>query len=309
MKRTLLFLLVMGLSVLAAGEPGGVARDSVRQSPVFAGSAGWYPAPEKGASGVLTGLANDGWEAGYCSSVLWCQTLDVVVKDTLAYIAMCNGLLVLNVKDPAHPVFCSQLYIAGGPSWDISVEEGYAYLGGHDSTLTVVDIANPASPQRVATYTAPDRINSVDVNGSLAGIAYGMFDSSGVMVLDISDLDSIREIANYPADGNIIKVEFSENLLYAVGCGELWVIDPSDPEFGRVVTGNYPVDLSIQDTLVVLADKSIITPGMESFLTVVNVADRLNPQVIGSCLVPGDELTGVDVQDTGAMAAAGSEGL
>ncbi|NMC43630.1 MAG: T9SS type A sorting domain-containing protein, partial [candidate division Zixibacteria bacterium] len=43
--------------------------------------------------------------------------------------------------------------------------------------------------------------------------------------------------------------------------------------------------------------------------TVVNVADRLNPQVIGSCLVPGDELTGVDVQDTVAMAAAGTEGV
>lgn len=287
MKQTLLFLVVMGLSVSAAG---------------------WYPAakPEQAA---LSGLDNDGWEASYCSSVLWCQTLDVVVKDTLAYIAMCNGLYVLNVKDPAQPAFVSQLYIAGGPSWDISVAGSNAYLAGDDGKLYVVDIANPASPQQVATYAAPDRIIGVDVSGSLAGIAYGGSDSSGVMVLDISRLDSIVEVANYPADYNMLKVAFSGNLLYAVGCAELWVIDPSDPEFGRVVTGNYPVDLSIQDTLVVLADKSMITPGWESFLTVVNVADRLHPQILSSYSLPGDELTGVDIRDTVAIAAAGTEGL
>ncbi|NMC44410.1 MAG: hypothetical protein GYA46_10870, partial [candidate division Zixibacteria bacterium] len=287
MKLIIAFLICVGLSVSAAG---------------------WYPAAEP-EQAVLSGLAEDGWEASYCSSVLWCQTLDVVVKDTLAYIAMCNGLYVLNVVNPAQPAFVSQLYIAGGPSWDISVESGYAYLAGDDGKLYVVDIANPASPQQVATYAAPDRIIGVDVSGSLAGIAYGGSDSSGVIVLDISRLDSIVEVANYPADYNMLKVAFSGSLLYAVGCAELWVIDPSDPEFGRVVTGNYPVDLSIQDTLVVLADKSMITPGWESFLTVVNVADRLHPQILSSYSLPGDELTGVDIRDTVAIAAAGTEGL
>ncbi|NMC44481.1 MAG: hypothetical protein GYA46_11235, partial [candidate division Zixibacteria bacterium] len=139
MKKTLLFLLVMGLSMSAAGESAGAARDSVRQSPVFAGSAGWYPAAEP-EQAVLSGLAEDGWEASYCSSVLWSEGVDMVIVDTLAYVSFYNGLYILNVKDPAQPTFVSQVYANGGTVYDVAVQGTYAYLPADDRHLYVVDI-------------------------------------------------------------------------------------------------------------------------------------------------------------------------
>ena len=43
-------------------------------------------------------------EIEYTSSILWTDVKDVKTVDTLAYCAFWNGLVILNVSDPASPV-------------------------------------------------------------------------------------------------------------------------------------------------------------------------------------------------------------
>jgi len=55
-------------------------------------------------------FAND---LDYVSSILWTGVLDVQVVGDYAYCAYINGLLIMDISDPANPSFVSQVYFQG----------------------------------------------------------------------------------------------------------------------------------------------------------------------------------------------------
>ena len=46
----------------------------------------------------------------YVSSILWTEVKDVQIVGNYAYCAFANGLVILDISDPATPTFVSKLY-------------------------------------------------------------------------------------------------------------------------------------------------------------------------------------------------------
>ncbi|MCK4396871.1 T9SS type A sorting domain-containing protein [candidate division WOR-3 bacterium] len=76
---------------------------------------------------------------------------DLYVKDSLAFLADFNSLLIVNVSDPFNPVAVGSLSVNGGGAYDVWVAGNYAfvtkkdYLGGHGK-VNMIDISDPMTP-------------------------------------------------------------------------------------------------------------------------------------------------------------------
>jgi hypothetical protein len=156
----------------------------------------------------------------YCNSAIWSSALNFVIKDSLAYLAMVNGLMILNINNPVEPTFVSQYYISEGGAWDIKVVNNYAYLALYDGALCIIDITNPASPRLAGKYITPRSAYGVDIEDSLAYIAYGyMSEAIGLLILNISNPANITLVADVPAEGmpRIISLMWLVKLNYGSG--------------------------------------------------------------------------------------------
>jgi hypothetical protein len=98
-------------------------------------------------------FAND---VNYVSSTLWTEFYDVQAVGDYAYCAFANGLVVVNVSNPANPSFVSQLYFTGGGDGKgLFVKDSYVYLADGDSGLKIIDVNDPANPNLVGSYDTP----------------------------------------------------------------------------------------------------------------------------------------------------------
>jgi hypothetical protein len=89
-------------------------------------------------------------EVEYVGSTLWTGVNDVEVVGNYAYCAFVNGLVILDISDPASPMFISQLYLQG-IGYDIDVEGNCAFIADGFFGLKVVNISNPSAPLLVGS--------------------------------------------------------------------------------------------------------------------------------------------------------------
>ncbi len=268
-----------------------------------------------------------GWsskEAGFSedllkfhSSLFWSGMVDVVARDTLAYCAMYNGLMILDISDPTAPKFVSQLYMPDGYATDIRVDGEYAYLTEWGNAFYIADISDPTDPFMAGKYLLQVSAYGLDVADTLAFVAYGLSsDKIGFLILDISDPGNITVVADVSADEFSIqamfKVDVDGNYAYVVGDGYVWILDISDPAYPvtqcRFLTGYSPNDLVVKDTLVFLADLDRMWPAGISAFTILDVSDRTQPEIIGRKRLRGS-VTGVALKDNLAFMANGEQGV
>ncbi len=58
-----------------------------------------------------------------------------------------------------------------GPACGVAVSGNYAYVADEDAGLQVIDVSNPANPQRVGGYDTSGYANGVAVSGNYAYVA------------------------------------------------------------------------------------------------------------------------------------------
>lgn len=95
------------------------------------------------------------------------RVIDLFVRDTLAYLADLDSLLIVNVSDPYNPVIIGHIGIAGGGAYDVWVSGDYAFITEEDwfggqGKVNMVDISDP---------TAPFLVDQI----SMAATPYGLF--------------------------------------------------------------------------------------------------------------------------------------
>lgn len=102
---------------------------------------------------------------------------DVTVSNGYAYVASggntdrTNGLLVLNVSNPALPTRSGFLKTAG-TARGVAVQGSYAYLADGSNELVVINVSNPASPSQAGKVSGTIRnFADVFVSGSSAYVA------------------------------------------------------------------------------------------------------------------------------------------
>lgn len=79
------------------------------------------------------------------------NVIDLYVRDTLAYLADLNSLLIVNVSDPYNPTVIGSLAISGGGAYDVWVFGNYAFVTEEDffggqGKVNMIDISDPTSP-------------------------------------------------------------------------------------------------------------------------------------------------------------------
>ncbi|MGH8528120.1 MAG: LVIVD repeat-containing protein, partial [Gammaproteobacteria bacterium] len=102
--------------------------------------------------------------------------------------------------------------------------------------LHVIDISNPASPQRVGGYGIRGSAWDVAVSGKYAYVAD---DVAGLQIIDVSDPTSCVRVGNCDTSGSAVGVAMSGNCAYiADGYYGLQVFDVSNPTNCVRVSGN-----------------------------------------------------------------------
>jgi hypothetical protein len=208
----------------------------------------------------------------------------MVVSGNLAYLADLNGLVILDISDPANPVLVG--YESNGSSiFSLAVQGNNAYALDEDS-LRAYDIANPAQPLLLDEYFVDDDLRifltSLAVNGSYAYLSGGIYYMAGsryyTELIDISDLTDLRKLGDLPAlaaPHNQLVV--AGDLLYATRSGGLAIFDLSEPADPQPI-GTYPgiSGLAVQPQ----AGRTVYLD-QQTGLQLLDTSDPASPKLLG----------------------------
>ncbi len=260
---------MFGRIVVAADDP---------QGHTYAYLAEW-PMGDPSRSGLLIVDVSDPTEPTEAGFYYRWQFGDIVVRDSLAYVAG-EGLDVIDVSDPTEPTSFGNYSLAG--TYSLAVAGDYAYVGLADGGLAIVDISNPASPTGAGSYHDTPGISlDVAVAGNYAYVAgKPMFG-----IVDISDPAVPTYTGFYDTAGYGYGVVVTGDYAYVtVGYYGLSVMDVSDPtapsEVGFCDTPGSAYGVAIADSYAYVADGY-------SGLRVINIADPANPSEVGFYDTPG----------------------
>ncbi|MBN9694017.1 MAG: hypothetical protein J0M24_27560 [Verrucomicrobia bacterium] len=150
---------------------------------------------------------------------------DLVVVNQTAYLAVFDqGLVVVDISNPANPVKLAQ-FSTLGPCLALSVQHNVAYLANGVGGLACVDVSAPANPQLLGQLDTAGEAAGIFVTNGIAYVADG---SAGLVLIDVSNPNLPTRINSLRYGGYSKAVEVANGLAFVAG-GEsgLHVIDVS----------------------------------------------------------------------------------
>ncbi len=152
-------------------------------------------------------------------------------------------LRVIDISSPNQPDFLGGLSLSDTPK-GIDFSDGLLYCS--DNYLRIIDVSTTTAPFIIGTSTLPAASYDLVVRDDFAFIADN---SSGLLILDISNPDNITEEGSYiPASSSVRAVDIQGDYAF-IGNGEyknLIILDISDPASSRVVA-EYSVGSTIYE--------------------------------------------------------------
>lgn len=252
------------------------------------------------------------------------------IQGHYAYIAdRVNGMYVWDISNPLHPELIDHYTVATHSSVrDVSIADGYAYLacdmggleivdlstmqqaatvdsfecadvieakgdylylsyGCPECPLAILDITNRVSPQVESIYYPPADITNFTVVGD---VIYVAFEYMGMRALDVSAIETPREVVRFNRLGFIHDVRTVGSLAYINESTCLTIIDVSDSQ-NAVEVGRYEPFNRLQDFEIV-GTTAFLTLYMDHSLEAVDISDPTHPQLISTFSFenPVDEL-------------------
>ena len=232
------------------------------------------------------------------------------------------GLAIVDVTDPMNPSVTDQwesTEVVGGTAI-VVVQGNYAYLGGMNHGLFILDVSNPTSILEVNQFL-PD-INFPEENpGSVAhpnargmtvvgNLLYLCYDAGGIRIIDVSDKQNPNEIGrflndaaqqNTPKAYNNIIVNGNYAYVAVDYCGfEIW--DVSDPGNAQMTGWWNPWNCDTLDNIWLNSlghsnqmgfdaqNKLVFVSTGKSELSVMDVSDPNNPELKESFGTPDNAL-------------------
>lgn len=227
----------------------------------------------------------------YVGSTLWRGANDVEIIGSKAYCAGNNGLVILNILNPASPTFVSQCY-SYGKGRRIDVSGNYAFMAGGPGGVQIFDISDSLNPRIVGHYELSGSTNDICISGNYAYIAN---DSTGLQIINIESPTNPIYAGNYPlTSANAISI--AGNYAYVGTFSQdssgtmqiLDIINPSQP----ILIGSIDVSWGINCIFVAYENAFVTTVGQ--FL-ILDVGDPSNPQIISTAEI--DNGNGLKIVD------------
>ncbi len=227
----------------------------------------------------------------------------VAVRDDVAYLTGNFGLIVLDVSDPANPTELGRFATGGETTYEIAFDGDTAYLPGLDG-LRALDVSDPSDITEEAFFEANQAL-SVDYAGSSTVLLAERF--KGFYAL--GDFGSgFSESAFVAGAGFSHKPFFDGDLLYVTDlAGQLRIIDTSGETAAEIAQVDVPPntqEVVVADGFAYVTDSDFGGTG----LTILDVSDPANPEIIGSYGSP-NQAFGLDVVGTTVYLANGFSGL
>lgn len=178
--------------------------------------------------------------------------------------------------------------IADLPNSDVSVSNGYAYVGTYSvpSQVYVVDVRDPAKLNVVAIYEPSVRARVLDVHaqGPLLFVALGQ---TAVDIVDISDPANPALVAQYtqgiPFGVHNISASDTHMFLTNNGNGRFHIVDVSDPA-APFEAATFQVSGSNHDAKVV--GTTAYLANLPGGFQILDITDPSNPQVLATRSYP-----------------------
>jgi hypothetical protein len=165
-----------------------------------------------------------------------CYALDVVLNDTIAYVADgTSGLRILNKSNPANIYEIGSCDTPGNAS-ALFYADQLVYVADGDS-LMIYDVADPSSPVRISAYDTPGQTQGVVVVDTLCYV----IDWGTLRIYNVSNPYNPIEIGFCTTPGNAEDVAIQDTFAYvadghAHGTG-LQIINIANPASPFIVGG------------------------------------------------------------------------
>jgi hypothetical protein len=239
----------------------------------------------------------------------------VAFQGNYAYIGNYNTLSVIDISNPAAMYEDGRCSISSSP-YDIYADGDYVYLVCTDSSLKILDVADPVHPTLVNDYFMGLYGRRLFVSNDRAYIAYY---PSGLEILDVSDpmrpVD-VSRLSSLYAYELIVSGNYIYTLASLSGIQIVDITDPVNPFISGIFTAYNPASLSLQGNYLYLAMAS-------SGLQIVDISNPMDPRSAGTLTIDPDEnifvsgnfaylsshydgLAIVDISDFGHLHLAGS---
>ena len=217
---------------------------------------------------------------------------DVLVKDTLVYIAQGQGgLLILDVSNPKVPIFISELtYGLRGYSYKLANKDSVVYLAAGGFGVSIVNVANPVHP-----VITPE-IRSIAPAKNFYIMEEYLFTAVSEEGVNIAKIDNptypdFRQTFFVPGYAQAVCTSADNNFLF-IACGEVGftIFDISDFQDGYNI---YPL-VDLLDTPGFAEDVTIHPDLPVAFLAcgtgglaIVNYSDTSNVKIISTYATGG----------------------
>lgn len=236
-------------------------------------------------------------------------TYSVVVRNNYAYTMSGTGwqefLQVFDISNPRSPKPVSK------SSYKSQNHAERLFLSG-DTAFTIIegrivifDVSNPCSLRYVRDYFDTSGFNKdIFVSNNYAYIASWDY---GLKILDITKIDSIKEIGHLDLDKFVTKVNVIDNYAYALDLEGLSIIDVSNPT-SPVLLSYFPTPPGAFGFFI---DEDVAYIAAGDSVYILNISNPSSPTKI-SCFVPEEgnqDPMDVFVLDNYAYVACANGGL
>ncbi|MEK7263399.1 MAG: T9SS type A sorting domain-containing protein, partial [Bacteroidota bacterium] len=201
---------------------------------------------------------------------------DVRLKDSLAYVCIGHGLLILNISDAGHPAAIGYIAMSGAVS--VAVVDSFAYVrSGATWWMYIINITNPAYPFLV---------NKIDVgNGfpfsepiAASGRTVFTIDGSTHMVMVSNVTDPYNVLPHWYGSSNAKSLYASDSLLF-VGMGTKLHIARIDSPGSVFPISNLQIHTTITD--LVSVDSLVYCTTEDSGIIIVDISNIQQPRKRG----------------------------
>ncbi|MBD3271205.1 MAG: T9SS type A sorting domain-containing protein [Elusimicrobia bacterium] len=157
--------------------------------------------------------------------------LGVGVFGDYAYLGRYHeGLEIVNIKDPSHPVHVDMVDL--DYAYYPYVKNNLLYVACGTRGLAIYDISDPAAPVKQSVVPGARSVYDVEVIGAYAYITNG---SGGIITADISDPVHPINVGYYDTPGNAQALAYYRNCVYVADeYAGLWVVRNSLLPYYRI---------------------------------------------------------------------------
>ncbi len=151
-------------------------------------------------------------------SLAYCES--VVISGQYAYVAAGSRSHIVDITNPAAPVYVGKIAAYGGYHQYMNVRSGYAYVCNYDAGLAVVNITNPSNPVNVMAVPSGYRTAGIIFDGNYAYVAVG---DSGMAIYNVSNPASPAFITKMKTTGRAAFVSYGAVSINGVPTGHIFV--------------------------------------------------------------------------------------